>query len=109
MCCSDVTNPTLTCCNVFGNVGGDYVECIAEQDTMNSNISLDPLFCDAANGDFRLQDDSPCAPFSPPNPDCDLIGAWGVGCEPTLTRACCFTDGSCELLMEGGCGAAGGA
>ena len=32
------------------------------------------------DGDFYIDCNSPCAPFSPPNPECDLIGAWPVGC-----------------------------
>jgi hypothetical protein len=70
----------LRCCDVYGNDRGDWVDCIAGQEGMNGNICEDPLFCNAAEGDLRLQEDSPCAPFSPPNPECDLIGAWPVGC-----------------------------
>jgi hypothetical protein len=79
-CYDGGSTPTLTCCDVYGNAGGDWVGCIAGQSGTDGNISLDPRFCDAANGDFRLENNSPCAPFSPPNPQCDLIGAWPVGC-----------------------------
>jgi predicted outer membrane repeat protein len=72
--------PTLTCCDVFGNAGGDWVGCIAGLLGVDGNICEDPLFCDPPSGDFALQEDSPCAPFSAPNPECDLIGAWPVGC-----------------------------
>jgi len=71
---------TLSCCDVHGNAGGDWVGCIANQLGINGNIALDPLFCDPYGGNFRLRENSPCAPFSPPNPQCDLIGAWPVGC-----------------------------
>ncbi len=71
---------TLSCCTLFGNAGGDWVGQIAGQLGQNGNIDLDPLFCDAAGGDFGLLTESPCAPFSEPNPECDLIGAWPVGC-----------------------------
>ncbi|MCK4680296.1 T9SS type A sorting domain-containing protein, partial [bacterium] len=48
---------------------------------INGNFSLDPLFCDAGNGDFTLAGDSPCLP---PNNSCGvLIGAHGQGCPPT--------------------------
>ncbi len=77
------STPVLSCCDVYGNAGGDWVGCIAGQAAVSGNIALDPLFCDAASGDFRLEEDSPCAPFSPPNPNCDLIGAWPVGCGPS--------------------------
>jgi predicted outer membrane repeat protein len=82
-CYGSGSTPTLGCCDVYGNAGGDWVGCIAGQSGANGNISLDPLFCDAANGDYRLETGSPCAPFSPPNPQCDLIGAWPVGCGGT--------------------------
>ncbi len=46
------------------------------------NISLDPLFCDSANGDYSLSANSPCAPEHAP-PGCGLIGALGVECDGT--------------------------
>ena len=73
----------LACCDVFGNAGGDWVGTIADQYGVDGNICEDPLFCDPENGDFRLDAESPCAPFSPANPECDLIGAWPVGCGGT--------------------------
>jgi hypothetical protein len=77
----------LTCCDIFGNAGGDWVGTIADQYGVNGNICKDPLFCDPENGDFELDAASPCAPFSPPNPECDLVGAWPVGCGGTpVTR-----------------------
>jgi hypothetical protein len=86
--CEDMTgDPILDCCNLFGNAGGDWVDCVAGQDGINGNISEDPLFCDPENGDFTIRSDSPCAPFSPPNEECDLIGAWPMGCgPPTATQ-----------------------
>ncbi|MBU1699731.1 MAG: right-handed parallel beta-helix repeat-containing protein, partial [Candidatus Eisenbacteria bacterium] len=78
----------LTCCDVFGNEGGDWVDCIGDQYGINGNIAADPLFCDPEQGDLGIQSISPCAPYSPPNASCDLIGAWPVGCyQPTLTRS----------------------
>ncbi|MCK4304864.1 MAG: right-handed parallel beta-helix repeat-containing protein [Candidatus Eisenbacteria sp.] len=79
------SSATLTCCDIFGNAGGDWVGYIAPQQGINGNISAYPLFCDPGNGDFTLQSCSPCAPFSPPNPECDLIGACPVGCPGTPT------------------------
>ena len=75
------TPPAMTCCDVFGNSGGDWTECIADQYGVNGNISLDPLFCDLDVGDVHLRDDSPCAPYAPPNEECDLVGALGVSCQ----------------------------
>jgi predicted outer membrane repeat protein len=72
--------PTLQCCDLYGNAGGDWTGVIESQYGVRGNIAADPFYCDAAAGDFRLEEFSPCAPFTPPNPECDLIGAWPVGC-----------------------------
>jgi hypothetical protein len=87
--CQDPSSqPALECCDIFGNTGGDWVGCIEEQYGINGNISEDPVFCDPENGDFTLHEDSPCAPFSPPNEECDLIGAWPVECDgPTSVES----------------------
>jgi predicted outer membrane repeat protein len=75
----------LTCCDVYGNEGGDWTGCLEGQLGVSGNISADPLFCDADGGDFTLHEDSPCVEDS--NPDCGLIGAWPVGCGfPTAVR-----------------------
>lgn len=71
---------TISCCDLCGNENGDWVGSIADQYGIRGNISEDPLLCDPHSGDFMLDCSSPCAPFSPPNPECDLIGAWPVGC-----------------------------
>jgi predicted outer membrane repeat protein len=76
----------LTCCNIFGNAGGDWVGegCygeIADQYGVNGNFSACPSFCNAEGGDFTLCDESPCLPGNHPDAyDCGLIGAWGQGC-----------------------------
>ena len=82
--CDYTSGATLTCCDLYGNQGGDWVGYIEPQFGIEGNISEDPLFCGEMNPEepYTLQSDSPCAPFSPPNTDCDLIGAWPVGCEP---------------------------
>lgn len=76
---SDGTSiPDFSCCNIFGNTGGDWVDIIADQAGTDGNFSQDPLFCDTAAGDFHLQPASPCAPD---NNSCDtLIGALPAGC-----------------------------
>ncbi len=68
----------LSCSDIYGNSGGDWVGDIADQYGVNGNISADPLFCAGESGDFRLEQGSPCAPEY--NPDCGLIGALPVGC-----------------------------
>jgi len=81
-CRPDDSSPQLDCCDIFGNEVGDWTGYIADQNGLVGNISLDPLLCDPDNDDLAVASDSPCAPFSPPNLQCDLIGAWPVGCGP---------------------------
>jgi parallel beta-helix repeat protein len=47
-------NPVVTYCDVWGNVGGDYVK-FAVQTGKHGNLSQDPLFADAAARDFHLK------------------------------------------------------
>ncbi|MBE9505487.1 MAG: hypothetical protein IMY84_01610 [Chloroflexi bacterium] len=68
----------LSCSDVYGNSGGDWVGCIAAQLGTDSNFSADPMFCDMANGDLSLDGMSPCAPGN--SPCGELVGARGVGC-----------------------------
>jgi hypothetical protein len=68
---------SLECCDLFGNEAGDWVGGIEGQYGTNGNIGLDPQLCDASGGDFTLEADSPCGPDF--NPDCGLIGAFGIG------------------------------
>lgn len=69
-------NPYILCSDIYGNAGGDSLAC----GTLTDNISADPWFCDAEDGDYRLAADSPC---SPSYNDCgEQIGARGVGCGP---------------------------
>ncbi|MCK4414380.1 MAG: right-handed parallel beta-helix repeat-containing protein [Candidatus Eisenbacteria sp.] len=75
-------NATLSCCDLFGNAGGDWIGDIAGQYGIDGNISEDPIFRGPWDDDFTLQADSPCAPFSSPNPECDLIGSEPIGCQP---------------------------
>ena len=79
---------SFDCCDTWGNIGGNY-NGIADPTGQNGNISEDPLLCDVANDDFEIQANSPCAPFTLPNPECDLIGACPIGC-----GALVYPDGS---------------
>lgn len=67
---------TLSCSDLFGNAGGDWVGTIEAQESMAGNLSSDPKFCDAGLGNFALFEDSPCAPTEP----CGLIGAFPAEC-----------------------------
>ena len=73
------SQPVLTCCNVYANIGGNWSGSIVDQSGINGNIEADPDFCDLGSSDFRLQPASPCLPA---NNDCAvLIGALGGGCQ----------------------------
>ncbi|MDM7916012.1 MAG: right-handed parallel beta-helix repeat-containing protein [Candidatus Eisenbacteria bacterium] len=76
--CDSGSDFDLSCCDVFGNEGGDWVDCLAGQEGENGNLCLDPIFCDLSLGDLTLRSDSPCGPDF--NTDCGLIGAWPLGC-----------------------------
>jgi predicted outer membrane repeat protein len=67
----------LSCCDVYGNAGGDWVGCIEDQAGTGGNISADPLFCDPESGDLYLQAGSPCVLLQ----GCGRVGAWPVGCD----------------------------
>jgi hypothetical protein len=71
---------TLICCDVYQNEYGDWCGCIEEQYGVNGNISEDPLFCGHVDPlkRYMLDAASPCAPGN--SPECDGIGAFGVGC-----------------------------
>ncbi|MBN2172352.1 MAG: right-handed parallel beta-helix repeat-containing protein, partial [Candidatus Krumholzibacteriota bacterium] len=79
--CDGGSAAELTCCDLYGNAGGDWVGCIAGQAGLDGNFSSDPLFCDAAGGDFQLHANSPCAEAN--NPGCGQVGAWPAGCGVT--------------------------
>jgi len=69
---------SITCCNVFDNVGGNYGGQVSDQTGNNDNISQEPQFCDAPSGDLTLYNTSPCAPA---NSSCgQLVGAEDVDC-----------------------------
>jgi hypothetical protein len=72
----------IGCSDLHGNQGGDWTDCAAGWQGLEGNLGLDPLFCNAAGGDYTLNANSPCSPGSSP-PGCDLIGAWPVGCGAT--------------------------
>jgi parallel beta-helix repeat protein/predicted outer membrane repeat protein len=68
----------LTCSDIYGNAGGDWTGDIAGQSTADGNFSFDPLFCDAAGGDFTLAVNSYCAEEN--RPICGQVGAFTAEC-----------------------------
>lgn len=71
--CDELSTVTFTCCDVYGNAGGDSTDCIVDQFGVNGNIGEDPLFCEDC---LYLQDCSLCLEGF----GCGQIGAYGVGC-----------------------------
>jgi len=69
----------LSCCDIYGNSEGDWPSWIEHLEDANGNISSDPMFCDTASADFRISEQSPCAPA---NNECgELIGSKEIGCQ----------------------------
>jgi hypothetical protein len=73
----------VRCSDIFGNAGGNAI-CGTDA---GRNFSLDPLFCDLAANNYRLQNASPCYPgHHPDGPNGSLacgnrrIGAQDPGC-----------------------------
>ena len=87
---------SLECCDVFGNVGGDWADCIAGQENQNGNFSADPLFCVGHLHDLEVNASSPC--LASTSPCGDMVGAWGVGCVTSGMGACC-ENGTGECLI----------
>jgi hypothetical protein len=74
---------TVSCSDFFGNAGGDWVGELEGMLIVDGNMSQDPWFCGAAEGDFSLAANSPCLPEN--SGGCDNIGALGQGCGVSFT------------------------
>lgn len=72
---------SISCSDIFGNLGGDWVGPIADQVDVRGNFSADPCFCDV-RCDYRLCADSWCLPGQHPWGCDDLVGTYGSGCGP---------------------------
>jgi hypothetical protein len=93
-CATATDGMVLTCCDVHGNVGGEYGLHMTDQTGIRDNVSEDPLFCDPAF-DFSLDAASPCLPE---NSSCGmLMGARGQGCDSPVERA---TWGAVKALFR---------
>lgn len=82
--------PEISCTDVFGNTGGDWVGNVANLANTSDNLTADPNFCiqnPEKEGEFSLQDDSPCGADANP---CGTIGAWAVGCSSVPARLMTF-------------------
>jgi predicted outer membrane repeat protein len=78
--CDGASTATLTCCDIYGNAGGDWVACVASQLGEDGNFEADPQFCatdPVADAYWAVQSDSPCLPGNHPGgSDCGPVGAF---------------------------------
>lgn len=95
-------NAELNCCDIYGNIGGDWELGIAGQFGNNGNISDDPQFCDTSTANYRISFNSTCGQIL--NSDCGLIGALPTGCNenpPIALNVICGTfPGGDTVLSE---------
>jgi len=77
--CTNLNGESVfSCCDIFGNTTGDWIDCISGYSGSDNNFSEDPIFCDITSDDYHPSSESPCAPE---NNECDqLIGALVPGC-----------------------------
>jgi Right handed beta helix region len=77
-CTANPGVPTLLCCDLYGNAGGDWIGPISDQLEVEFNFSADPVFCAPGLGNYKIQSNSPCSDLQ--NLDCGLVGACPIGC-----------------------------
>ena len=76
VCGDGMLDLTIRCSDFHGGWDG----CAADWLGVDGNIDADPMFCDAAAGDFTLHASSPCFEV---NNGCGTMGAYDVGCGTT--------------------------
>ena len=80
---SEGNEPTIQCCDVFGNAEGNYDAVVGDQTGSNFNFSLDPEFCGFDIEDYRLFDTSPCLAVTNCGGD---VGAFDQGCDSPVRK-----------------------
>jgi len=87
---------TMTCSDVYGNVGGDWSGPIGGQLGVEGNIMQNPMLCNPSFDDFRIDAASPC---TPEGNECGvMMGAHGVGCGGTAVESTSW--GSVKALFR---------
>lgn len=82
--CPDYLLAFISCTNIYGHSGGDWIGCLAEFENVDGNMSADPLFCNPTAGDYSLAIGSPCLDENN-DPDCGTMGAFAdPGCEAPI-------------------------
>ena len=79
--------PIIECTNIWYPTEDAWAGSIGSQLGQNGNISVDPRFCDAVGGDFRLSSLSPCL-----DAPCGTMGAFGLGCYDARPRIISIKD-----------------
>jgi predicted outer membrane repeat protein len=77
---SDGVPVQLSCSDLYGNEGGDWIGSFAGQVDLDGNFSANPCFCSPETGDFTLCANSYCLPGHHPWGCDQLVGAYGEGC-----------------------------
>lgn len=75
---NDALGVSLSCCDVYGNEGGDFGGAISDPAGADGNFSANPELCDAASLSYGIGDGSPCLPGG--NGCGVLIGARDAAC-----------------------------
>ncbi len=88
-CLNAGAEPFISCCDVFGNAGGDAL-CGGNIGT--GNFSASPVFCDTLVYDYNLQDSSPCAPGNHPSGP-EICGGALIGANPVACFGAVETEG----------------
>ena len=79
--------PNISCTDIYGNEGGDWVGPTAGRLGQDGNFSECPGFCNSEMEpyDLHLCSTSPCLPGNNPTGyNCPLVGALGEGCVPVF-------------------------
>jgi predicted outer membrane repeat protein len=66
----------VTCCDLYGNPGGQWTGPVAGLEGIDGNFTADPVFCNGIEADLSLAAISPCLEVA----GCGRIGALGEGC-----------------------------
>jgi len=83
----------VSCTDMYGNSGGNWTAApVSGQLYQDGNLQMDPQFCGYGSEDYTLDASSPCAPYSPPNPECGLIGACSVECGGVAVQEWSWSD-----------------
>lgn len=83
--CGGTATISIGCSDIFGNAGGNWIGCIAGQQGVAQNFSLDPFFCPSVtDGSVRFPD-SPCLAANSPCGNQVGVATAGCGCPPGAT------------------------